>query len=171
MNRTVDTKISLRMQPALHDGLGTLARKEGYALSGYITRILAKHLVDHGPVEDPEIERLGTETWLCQRAVQKAREVLDAEGFDQHFTLTVIDHLFRDREFRERYETYVGGTAEEKGLPRKSPINMYLGWYIKNAVAAEPVLDSAGKPKRAQVKGKPIQSYTLLRLAREHPRI
>ena len=137
MNRKADAKISLRLQPALHEGLDVLARKEGYALSGYITRILAMHLVDHGAVDDPGIERLGTETWLCQRAVQTAREVFEAGGFDRHFTLTVIDRLFGDSEFRERYEAHVGGAAEEKGLPGKSPINMYLGWYIKNAVAAE----------------------------------
>ncbi len=40
---------------------------------------------------------------------------------------------------------------------------MYLGWYIKNEVPAEPILDEKGDAQRAYVKGEPIKSYTLLK--------
>ena len=38
------------------------------------------------------------------------------------------------------------GDAYQFGLPGKSPLNMYLGWYIKNASGADPILDGNGKP-------------------------
>ena len=68
-----------------------------------------------------------------------------------------------DPQFRTDYETVVGGDAYQSGLPGKSPLNIYLGWYIKNAIPdAVPLLDASRKPRRMQVRNEPIQSYTLL---------
>ena len=96
-------------------------------------------------------------------AVEFARVFDNEGGFDKDFTLHVIERLMKNKSFRAKYEEAIGGDAYDNGLPGKSPLNMYLGWYIKNAVAAEPVLDENNKPKRVQVKGQPIQSYTLLK--------
>ena len=59
-------------------------------------------------------------------------------------------------------EASSGGPAYTSGLPGKSPLNMYLGWYIKNAIGADPKTHPNGKPMRVQVRNEPIQSYTLL---------
>ena len=88
---------------------------------------------------------------------------LDLEGkFDPHFTLTVIDALFADPTFLEDYERVVGGSAMSRGNAAKASLNMNLGWQIKSAVRADPLLDEKGRARRVQVKGRPIQSYTLL---------
>ena len=58
------------------------------------------------------------------------------------------------------HETPMSGWGAHLG----APLNMYLGWYIKNAIDAEPLLDDTGKPRRAFVKDQPIKSYTLLKL-------
>ncbi len=65
-----------------------------------------------------------------------------------------------DKKFRSEYEKAIGGDAYTSGLPGKSPLNMYLGWYIKNAVGADPQTMPNSKPVRVQVKNEPIQSYT-----------
>ena len=68
-----------------------------------------------------------------------------------------------DPKARTLYEEVIGADAYTDGAPKKTPLNMYLGWYIKNAIDAEPLLDDAGKPRRAFVKDQPIKSYTLLK--------
>lgn len=99
---------------------------------------------------------------LYSAAQRKAREVFNAGGFDEHFTLTVFRELMSDAKTRHLYEQVIEADAYTDGAPKKTPLNMYLGWYIKNAINAHPLLDDAGKPRRAFVKGEPIKSYTLL---------
>lgn len=102
---------------------------------------------------------------LYTAAQHKAREVFDAGRFDEHFTLTVFRELMSDSNSRQLYEKVIEADAYTDGAPKKTPLNMYLGWYIKNAINAQPLLDDAGKPRRAFVKGEPIKSYTLLQSA------
>lgn len=102
---------------------------------------------------------------LYAAAQEKARQVYEAGRFDEHFTLTVFRELMDDRRTRDLYEEIIGVDAYTSGAPKKTPLNMYLGWYIKNAIDAQPVLDDAGKPRRAFIQGEPIKSYTLLQTA------
>lgn len=48
-----------------------------------------------------------------------------------------------------------GGDAYAVKLPGKTPLNMYLGWYIKNAIGSEPKMDANSQPVRAQVAPNP----------------
>ena len=122
--------------------------------------VLEQAVFDHLP-EERRRELVNTKL-LFALAQRKAKEVFDGGYFTEHFTLTVIQKLMADAETRSLYENIIGMDAYTEGAPKKTPLNMYLGWYIKNAVNAQPLLDDSGKPKRVFVKGEPIKSYTLL---------
>ena len=160
-------KISLRLSSVVHAAVQTIATKEGVSPEAYIQRIVISHVTQYakkgGLMEPNEIDRLEREQRILIRAVRRARE-LDGRGkFNEHFTLTVVRDLMTDPEFRTDYEKVIGGDAYQNGLPGKFPLNMHLGWYIKNAIPdAVPLLDSNRRPRRVQVRNEPIQSYTLL---------
>ena len=131
-------------------------------------RVVTNHVIEHakkGNLMDPEdIDRSQREQSILESAARRARDLDAAGAFDEHFTLTVIRDLMTDPQFRANYEAVIGGDAYQNGLPGKSPLNMYLGWSIKNAVPdAVPLLDANRKPRRMQVRNEPIQSYTLLK--------
>ena len=160
-------KISLRLDGAVHGTLERVAREEGLSTEALIQRILTRHATrcarERDLLQAAEIDRLEREQRIFATAVRRARELDAAGAFDEHFTLTVMRDLVNDPDFRAEYESAVGGDAYESGLPGKSPLNMYLGWYIKNAVAdAVPLRDANHRPRRRQVRDEPIQSYTLL---------
>ena len=160
-------KISLRLDHAVHATLERVAREEALSTEALIQRILTRHATecarDRALLHATEIDRLEREQRIYETAVRRARELDEAGAFDEHFTLTVMRDLMSDPDFRAEYESAVGGDAYRSGLPGKSPLNMYLGWYIKNAVAdARPLRDANHRPRRRQVRDEPIQSYTLL---------
>ena len=164
---TPTVKISLRLDSAVHAASEKIARKEAVSTEALIQRIVTNYVTENarknGLMDPKDIDRLEREQKIIARAVRRAREVDDAGGFDEHFTLRIIRDLMTDQGFRADYETVIGGDAYENGLPGKFPLNMHLGWYIKNAIpGAVPVLDSNHKPRRVQVRNEPIQSYTLL---------
>ncbi len=163
MPRDNAVKVSFRLDASVHDAIEKLAKQKSIETNAYIQRVLTLHATRSGVMEDAASERLELTEKIIEAAVQRARD-LDADGkFDQHFILTVIRDIMGDPALRADYEKVVGGDAYQSGLPGKSPLNMYLGWYIKNAIGADPILDEGGKPRRAQVRGEPIQSYTLLK--------
>jgi hypothetical protein len=99
---------------------------------------------------------------LFKMAVDRSKMLFEQGLFTEDWNLVVFQNLMTDAEFRAMYEKTIGGDAYDVGLPGKTPINMYLGWYIKNAIGAVPQTTPDGKPVRVQVKNEPIQSYTRL---------
>ena len=154
--------IALRLDNSCMTLLEDLARRDGLEANAYIQRLVRLHVADSGLMPAEERDRVLLTESLMSRAVAMAIQ-LDNEGqFDAHFTLTVIDALFADPAFLADYEQAIGGPALARGLAAKASLNMNLGWQIKAAVRADPLLDDKGKARRVQVRNRPIQSYTLL---------
>lgn len=161
------TKLSFRLNTAVYAALSACAKDEGYETMAYVQKVLADHALDSGKMAPNEAVKLAANEELIRRAIAKSR-ALEKQGlFTEDFVLTVFQHLMKDKEFRPKYEAAIGGEAYTSGLPGKSPLNMYLGWYIKNAIGADPKLGLDGKPVRVQVKNEPIQSYTMLSFSSE----
>jgi hypothetical protein len=155
-------KVAFWLKGSVHAVLARLAQEARMEPTAYMQRILTKHAAESDLMPERERREIDLSESLIERAIQRAREIDEGGGFSEDFVLTVFDSLVSDRDWRKDYEEAIGGEASESGLPGKSPLNMYLGWYIKNAIAAEPIYGSDRKPRRRQVKEKPIQSYTLL---------
>ena len=163
----VTHKVSFRLNSLVYETAEAIAKEQSISTEAFFQRIVTRHVIEHARKEGlmaPEhVDRLQREQNILKTAARRARELDEAGAFDEHFTLTVIRDLMTDPDFRADYETVIGGDAYQSGLPGKSPINMYLGWYVKNAVPnAAPLRDANGKPRRVQVRNEPIQSYTLL---------
>lgn len=157
------TRVSLRLQNDVYQAVLIVAAAQGVEPAAFMQDVLEQAVFDHLPEERRrELENTKLLFALAQR---KAKEVVVAGDFTEHFTLTVIQKLMADAETRGLYESIIGMDAYTEGAPKKTPLNMYLGWHIKNAVNAQPLLDGNSKPKRAFVKGEPIKSYTLLVMA------
>jgi len=158
------TRVSFRLKTDIHDLIQKLSADAGIDPSAFMQRALERAVYAHLPPErQKELEN--TEA-LYSVAQQKAREVFNSGRFDEHFTLTVFGELMADPKARALYEEVIDADAYTDGAAKKTPLNMYLGWYIKNAIDAEPLLDDVGKPRRAFVKDQPIKSYTLLKLGK-----
>ncbi len=157
------TRVSFRLKTDVFDLVQKLSCEAGLDPSAFMQRALERAVYEHLPPErQKEIDNMET---LYTVARLKAREVFDAGRFDERFTLTVFRELMSDANSRHLYEQVIEADAYTDGAPKKTPLNMYLGWYIKNAINAQPLLDDAGKPRRAFVRGEPIKSYTLLQSA------
>lgn len=154
--------LTLRLDRQLHDWLETMAHAEGFEPAAYVQRLIRLNVAQSDLMPGEERERVLLTEDMIARAVARAIALDRAGRFDAHFTLTVLDELFADPAFVADYERAIGGPALARGLPAKASLNMSLGWQIKAAVRATPLLDDAGRTRRAQVRGRPFQSYTLL---------
>lgn len=152
--------ITLRLDGSISKVIERLATEAGFETSAYVLRLARLHAAQSGLMSEEESERILVTDSLLLRAVAKARELDRAGEFDAHFTLKVLKALFADTAFMADYERAIGGDAMARGNPLKASLNMNLGWHIKSAVGADPAKES---PRRAQVRGLPIQSYTLLK--------
>ena len=167
--------VSFRLEPSVRRALGALASEAGFEVNSYMQRLLRLHAITwtdkdtanaHQILPTAERDLIFWSQWLIDAAVRTAREMDAAGEFTAHFTLAVIRALFQDPEFVANYAKVEGSEARESGVSAKSALNMALGFHIKSAVGAEAETDGAppkGKPKRVQVRGEAIQSYTLLR--------
>ena len=166
--------VSFRLEPSVRRALGSLAAEAGFEVNSYMQRLLRLHALtwtDKDTANSQQIlptaerELIYWSQWLIDAAVHKAREMDAADEFTEHFTLTVIRALFRDPEFVANYAKVEASEARESGVSAKSALNMALGFHIKCAVGAEAKTEGVPpnvKPKRVQVRGEAIQSYTLL---------
>ena len=162
MSSPKTVKISVRLSQEVHDALAAQAARKGFEPGDHIRRLLEKRAAKSGHMTNPEAERIRLH-WEVVERFQSLARALDAEGaFDADFTLTVFRRAVADKSLRAVYERAIGGDAYAVGLPGKSPLNMYLGAYVKNAVGAHPLIDADGSAQRAQVRGEPIQSYQRL---------
>lgn len=154
-------KYQIRLHADVAAAIEALAKSAGYETSAYIQMVLTRHVLDSGTLPDQAATRLAAREGVIAQFIALAQK-LKADGrFDTHFQKTVFMEAMNDEKLRALYETAVGGDAFTDGLPGKTPLNMYLGWYIKNAVGAE-VQMKDGKPARTSIRNAPIQSYTLL---------
>lgn len=154
--------ISFRLEPSVLETLRQQAHEAGMEANAYIQAILRRHAADSGRMQAADRRRVMLNDQIQQQAIATARALFADGLFDQHFVLTVIRALLARPGFRALYEEAIGGDAYATGLPGKSPLNMYLGWYIKSAIGAEPLLDARGKSRRIHIRGEAVQSYTLL---------
>ena len=154
------TRISLRLRSDVADLIKSLSSEAGIDPSAFMQRALERAVYDHLP---PERQReIDNTTVLYEKAQTLAREIRDAGQANEHLTLSVFQAMMKIPSIRALYEDVIGADAYAEKAPGKMPLNMYLGWYIKRAVGAEPLLDEAGAPRREFVTGQPIKSYTLL---------
>lgn len=156
------TRVSFRLKTDVFHLIEKLSAEKEITPSAFMQQALENSVRKYLPAERQE--ELKNMEELYTAAQDKAREVFASGAFDKHFTLTVFHKLMSDPKTRSLYEKVIGADAYTDGASKKTPLNMYLGWFIKNAVNAEPLLDAAGKPVRAFIKGEPIKSYTLLRI-------
>jgi len=161
MTDDLTTKLSFRLNNTILDALSKYAADHGYEPMAYIQKVLTRAAVESGYMTPDDAWKATAYEDLFEIAKDKSRELYTKIPFDENWNLIVFQNLMADAEIRAKYEKVVGGNAYESGLPGKTPLNMYLGWYIKNAVGAVPKM-VGGKPARAFVKNEPIQSYTLL---------
>ncbi len=160
MTTEATTRVSFRLKTDIFNLIQKLSSRAEIDPSAFMQRALEKAVYAHLPVERRnELDKMEA---LFTVAQHKAREVFGSGPFNENFTLIVFHELMKDPAARALYEEVIEADAYTDGAPKKTPINMYLGWYIKNAVNAQPLLDETGKPRRAFVKGEPIKSYTLL---------
>lgn len=153
-------RVSLRLKAVVHEKIVEAAADAEIEPATYMQQVLMNHIKDKLP---PLLRKqMDEEQWLLDQAQRVAQEVDGKGEFDSHFTLTVIKRMMQDPEIKGRYEALIGADANARGVPGKSPLNMYLGYFIKNAIDATPILGPDGKPRRAFVRNQPIQSYTLL---------
>lgn len=155
------TKLSFRLNSAVYVALSTCAEASHYETMAYIQKVLSKHAVESGYMNPDQAKKISESEDIIELAVEKAKALYEQGLFSEDFVLTVFQYLMADTEFRSKYEKVIGGDAYTSGLSGKTPLNMYLGWYIKNAIGADPKMMN-GKPVRVQVKNEPIQSYTRL---------
>ena len=139
------------------------AQQQGMETSALIQRAIYKLALSTGRMTASSAELLRAQNETIDAFISLARKLYTEGRFDEHFVLTVFKAAMDRPDVRELYERAVGGDAYAVKLPGKTPLNMYLGWYTKNAIGAEPKLGADGQPLRLQVRGEPIQSYTLLR--------
>lgn len=165
MAKNKTQQISMRLDTFVYSALAKEAKNAGLETNAHIERCLNLIAIKSGFMDEIDSQRIKLEGDIIRIAINTARTLVSEGKFNEHFTLIVFQELMQNPEFISKYETAIGGKAREVGLKGKSPLNMYLGWYIKNAVGADPLLTASGKPKRAQVKNEPIQSYTLLTIA------
>ena len=139
------------------------ADDKGVEASALIQRAIHQFAINTGRMDDATKGMLTAQYDTIDAFVTLAKRLFDEGLFDDHFVLTVFKTAMDSPALKALYERAIGGEANAVKLPGKTPLNMYLGWYIKNAVGAEPKLDANGQPVRCQVRGQPIQTYTLLR--------
>ncbi|TBE45445.1 hypothetical protein ELH02_14215 [Rhizobium ruizarguesonis] len=141
------------------------AKEEGLEASALIQRAIHELAISTGRMNNETANMLNAQYAIIDEMVALSKELFNQGRFDEHFVLRVFQEAMKRPHMKELYERAISGDAYGLKLPGKTPLNMYLGWYIKNAIGAEAKSDANGKPVRAQVRGEPIQTYTLLAMA------
>lgn len=164
MSNSTTRKLSFRVQTIVYDALAEEARDLSPPLpvGDHILNVLSLAAINSGKMYDGDEKRLNAQMEILNFAGSAALEIVADDRFDEHLTLTVFQELMQDKDAKSIYETAIGGDAYEDGLPGKTPLNMQIGWIIKNVTGASVQKTKDGKPKRANVRNEPIQSYTLL---------
>ncbi|RWB20373.1 MAG: hypothetical protein EOQ40_15000 [Mesorhizobium sp.] len=155
------TKFQFRLDAPVVSALTALAQRYGYEVTAYMQKVLVNHAIESGLMEPAEESRASKTQEVIEAFISLSQQLYAEGRFDEHFQRTVFLAAMEDATLRSNYEIAVGGPAFESGLPGKTPLNMYLGWYIKNAIGVD-AQTRDGKPVRTSIRNAPIQSYTLL---------
>ncbi len=141
-----------------------VAMEQGIEVSAFVARLIHEYAIGTGRMKEEEASILKAQFEVIDAFVELSKELYQKGQFTDHFVLTVFKAAMERPALRSLYERAIDGDAFAKKLPGKTPLNMYLGWYIKNAIGAHPQKNGNGKPLRVQVRNAPIQSYTLLEM-------
>lgn len=156
-------RVSIRLKSDVHSVVLEAAEEQGLDAATFMQSVIEAAVMNR--LSDDRQKQLEAANQLYPYAQKIAKRLFSEGKFDAHFTLTTIRELMGDAEGRGLYLRAINAEDPRDDVPGKTPVNMYLGWYIKNAIPAQPLLDASGKARRAFVKGEAIKSYTLLRLA------
>lgn len=151
--------ITLHLESQLIVALTNSAGDAGTSLDGYLVSNLARQARPVRGIEADHQDLIASFSLLALRMRDEGR-------FDEHFILNVFRTAVSAPRMRAAYEAAIEGDAYAPHLPGKFLLNMSLGWHIRNAVGAAPKRDANGIEMRRQVTGEPIDSYTLLEMAR-----
>jgi hypothetical protein len=157
--------ITLGITEEIHSALASSAQKAGLELNIHAVRIIEDYLLAQKGLVSDEAKRdvlLGRS--LIKRAMERATELVAANGFASSITFDAIQSVSADPSWLSDYATLVRDNPYKSGNPRKQTINQNLGYFIKKAVGARSQTNPGGKALNEKVKGSIIQSYTPLEL-------
>jgi hypothetical protein len=157
-------QLTIRISSSIHAALSKQARAQHSTrqLGDHISYILASEAIASGYMDEDDAECLKAHQKMLKNAREAAIRLHRSGHFGEHFTRDVFRAMMNDLEVRATYEKAIGGDAYADKLEGKMPLNMYLGWEIKNAVGASVQKNEDGKPRRASVRNEAIKTYTLL---------
>lgn len=156
--------IAMILEAPVRQFVTAQAKAAGMDIAPFLVKVVENHVVETAPDGDPLAARLAAKRAVLGRAVDYARELDEAGGFDEHFILNVMKRAAADPAFQADYEAALDGEGkDDKALARaKAPINQQMGRLIKRAAGAKSKRDENGKIMRGQVQGEMISAYTLL---------
>lgn len=157
-------QLTIRIPSSIHAALSKQAQAQHSTqqLGDHISFILASEAISSGYMNKDDAECLKAHQEMLKNARETAIQLHRSGHFGEHFTRDVFRAMMNDVEIRSTYEKAIGGDAYADKLEGKMPLNMYLGWEIKNAVGANVQKNDDGKPRRASVRNEAIKTYTLL---------
>jgi hypothetical protein len=155
--------MTVRLEPAVGQALAAMAEQKGQEVADYAAGVLTEHVLPMIEKSDPAAaKRLQAEQEMKAEAIDLAKKLSPARGFDPNVTLKVFQAIRTDDKLRRLYLRAIGDRpGNERGNPIKARINRSLGAAIKTAVNATPETIN-GNPVKVQVTGEFIFSYTLL---------
>lgn len=156
-------KLALTLTPDFAEALINSAVQANLDPSIHATRIIEDFLMNQPDMvsEDARRDAILARS-LIDRAVQKALEIVETQGFRRSITFDTIQAVSAIPDWINDYRLLVRDDPYKTGNPRKHSINQNLGYYIKRELGATSALNAVGKPENIKVKGSIIQSYTPL---------
>lgn len=157
-------QLTIRIPSSIHAALSEQAKAQHSTqqLGDHISAILANEAIASGYMDKDDADCLKAHQEMLKNARETAIQLHRSGQFSEHFTRDVFREMMNDEAVRATYEKAIGGDAYAEKLEGKMPLNMYLGWEIKNAVGANVQKNEDGKPRRASVRNEAIKTYTLL---------
>ena len=156
--------VTMILETEVRQFVAQQAKAVGMDIAPFLIKVVEDHVVDTAPDGDPLAARLAAKRAVLGRAVDFARELDEAGGFDDHFILNVMKKAAADPQFVADYNAALNAEGkDDKAVARaKAPIHQQLGRLIKRAAGAKSKRDENGKIMRGQVQGEMISAYTLL---------
>ena len=153
-------KVSLPLNPLIHDALKREAKLKQRELTEHIQRVLAEHVIEAKAIEQAEADRLRLFWSIVERTVEAAQGICRDGGFSSAITLNSIKTCMKDPKWVSDYQKYVQDDIFKHGNPHKGPINREIGWRIRAGIGGKIMTDAKGKVATQKVLGEIIQSYT-----------
>lgn len=144
-------RVTVELASPVRKYLAAEARNAGVDLSGYLSRIAERFIIETAPEENPLARQLKARHVVCDRIDAIAVQIDEEGGFDEHFIRSVMQRAATDVGFVAQYRAALGpetmdDVAQEKARP---PMNQQLVRMIKRAAGARSLRDAEGKITRA----------------------